>query len=86
MTVSWILIMTRSQPHRPLKRKDNYLILSFAWFFLLFYPFRLAIILRNAGLNIDNAWIRIDEFISSMSNYVIDSRVFYNGPVQYMPK
>ena len=37
-------------------------------------------ILRNVGLNMDNEWIRIDEFISSMSNYVIDSRVFYNGP------
>lgn len=43
-------------------------------------------ILRNAGLNIDNKWIRIDEFTSSLSNYVFDSRVFYNGPVRYMPK
>lgn len=42
-------------------------------------------IFRNIGLNVDSAWIRIDEFNSSLSNYVIDSKVFYNGPIQNMP-
>ena len=42
-------------------------------------------VFRNAGLNIDNAWIRIGEFETSMSNYVIDSKVFYNGPIKSMP-
>ncbi len=42
-------------------------------------------ILRSAGLNVDNAWIRVDSFTSSLSNYVIDSKVFYNGPVKYLP-
>ena len=34
-------------------------------------------VFRNAGLNIDNAWIRIGEF-------EIDSKVFYNGPIKNM--
>lgn len=42
-------------------------------------------IFKNVGLNIDNAWIRIGEFETSMSNYVINSRVFYNGPIKNMP-
>ena len=42
-------------------------------------------VFRNAGLNIDNAWIRIGEFETSMSNYVIDSNVLYNGPIKNMP-
>ncbi|MCX4353844.1 MAG: hypothetical protein OSJ60_19835, partial [Lachnospiraceae bacterium] len=42
-------------------------------------------VLRSAGLNVDNAWIRVDSFTSSLSNYVIDSKVFYNGPVKYLP-
>ena len=42
-------------------------------------------IFRNVGLNIDNAWIRIGEFETSMSNYIIDSNVFYNGPIKNMP-
>lgn len=42
-------------------------------------------ILRSTGLNVDNAWIRVDSFTSSLSNYVIDSKVFYNGPVKYLP-
>lgn len=42
-------------------------------------------IFKNIGLNIDNAWIRIGEFETSMSNYVINSRVFYNGPIKNMP-
>ena len=42
-------------------------------------------VFRNAGLNIDDAWIRIGEFETSMSNYVIDSKVFYNGPIKNMP-
>lgn len=42
-------------------------------------------VFRNEGLNIDNAWIRIGEFETSMSNYVIDSKVFYNGPIKNMP-
>lgn len=43
-------------------------------------------VLNNKGLNVDNAWIRIEEFTTSLSSYVIDSNVFYNGPVQHMPK
>ncbi|MDE7435508.1 MAG: hypothetical protein K2N01_06775, partial [Lachnospiraceae bacterium] len=43
-------------------------------------------IFRSAGLNIDNAWIRISDFNTSMSNYVINADIFYNGPIQYMPK
>lgn len=42
-------------------------------------------IFRNSGLNVDNAWIRISEFDTSMSNYVIDERIFYQGPIQYIP-
>ena len=34
--------MTCPQPHRLLKRKDNYPIHSFARFFLFFYPFGMA--------------------------------------------
>lgn len=41
-------------------------------------------IFENAGLNVDNTWIRIDNFTSSSSNYVIDSEVFYNGPIKYL--
>lgn len=42
-------------------------------------------IFRNSGLNVDNSWIRISEFDTSMSNYVVDEYVFYQGPIQYMP-
>ena len=42
-------------------------------------------VLKNAGLGVDNAWIKIGEFETSMSNYVIDSNVFYNGPIKNMP-
>ncbi|MEY8268790.1 PAAR-like protein [Lachnospiraceae bacterium 64-25] len=42
-------------------------------------------IFRSSGLNIDNSWIRISEFTTSMSNYVVDEYVFYQGPIQYMP-
>ncbi len=42
-------------------------------------------VFRNAGLDIDNAWIRIGEFETSMSNYVIDSKIFYNGLIRNMP-
>ena len=38
-----IVFMTRPQPHRPLKHKDNYPILSFARFFSFFYSFRMAV-------------------------------------------
>ena len=41
-------------------------------------------IFKDIGLNVDNAWIRISEFDASVSNYVIDSRIFYNGPIKYM--
>ena len=39
----------------------------------------------NIGLDVNNSWIRIGEFTTSKSNYVIDSRIYYNGPVQYIP-
>ena len=42
-------------------------------------------IFKNIGLNVDNSWIRISEFDTSMSNYVVDEHVFYQGPIQYMP-
>lgn len=42
-------------------------------------------VFRNAGLNVDNVWIKIGEFQTSISNYVIDSKVFYNGPIKNMP-
>ena len=41
-------------------------------------------VFKNAGLTVDNAWMRIGEFKTSMSNYVIDSKVFYNGPIKNM--
>ena len=43
-------------------------------------------IFRSIGLNVDNAWIRLSDFSSSMSNYVINVDIFYNGPIQYMPE
>ncbi|MBR1853308.1 MAG: Hint domain-containing protein [Lachnospiraceae bacterium] len=43
-------------------------------------------IFRHYGLDIENAWIRISEFDTSLSNYVIDSKVFYNGPIRYLPE
>ena len=43
-------------------------------------------IFKNSGLTIDNTWIKVSEFNTSMSNYVINSKVFYNGPIQYMPQ
>ncbi|MBR1930230.1 MAG: hypothetical protein IJ833_01970, partial [Lachnospiraceae bacterium] len=43
-------------------------------------------IFRNSGLSVDNTWISISEFDTSLSNYVIHSKVFYNGPIQHMPK
>ena len=42
----------------------------------------LNIIKGNTGLNIDNAWIEISELQTSISNYVIDAKVFYNGPIK----
>ena len=42
-------------------------------------------IFRNSYLNVDNTWIKISEFNTSLSNYVIDMKIFYNGPIQYMP-
>lgn len=43
-------------------------------------------ILEDIGLNVDNTWIRIGDFETSLSNYVIDEKIFYNGPVGNMPK
>lgn len=43
-------------------------------------------IFRNAGLIVDNAWIRMSDFSTPMSNYVINADIFYNGPIQYMPR
>ena len=43
-------------------------------------------ILRKAGLNIDNSWIMINIFEASSSNYVIDSELYYHGPIKYMQK
>ncbi|MGB8450877.1 MAG: hypothetical protein WCD89_00955 [Anaerocolumna sp.] len=43
-------------------------------------------ILKNMDLNVDNSWIRIGDFETSLSNYVIDEKIFYNGPVGNMPK
>lgn len=43
-------------------------------------------IFKNAGLNVDNAWIKVSDFNTSMSNYVINADVLYNEPIQYMPK
>ena len=42
-------------------------------------------IFRNTELNINNTWIRIEKFKTSMSNYVINSEVFYDGPIKNMP-
>lgn len=42
-------------------------------------------ILKYSGLNVDNTWIRVSEFNTSMSNYVIDKNIMYNGPIKYMP-
>ena len=42
-------------------------------------------IFRNSYLDVDNTWIKISEFNTSLSNYVIDTKIFYNGPIQYMP-
>ena len=42
-------------------------------------------VFRNIGLNVNNTWIKIGEFKTSMSNYVIDSKVVYNGPIKNMP-
>lgn len=41
-------------------------------------------VFKNSGLNVDNTWIRIGEFETSMSNYVIDSKVIYNGQIKNM--
>ncbi|WP_170123092.1 hypothetical protein [Lachnotalea glycerini] len=43
-------------------------------------------VIENIGVNTDGSWIRISEFETSMSNYVIDSHVVYNGPIKYMPQ
>lgn len=43
-------------------------------------------ILKNMDLNVDNSWIRIGDFETSFSNYVIDEKIFYNGPIGNMPK
>lgn len=42
-------------------------------------------IFRNAGVIVDNAWIRISEFKTSMSNYVVDKNIIYHGIIKYMP-
>lgn len=42
-------------------------------------------IFRDSGLIVDNAWIKVSEFFTSMSNYITDTKVFYNDPIQYMP-
>ncbi len=41
-------------------------------------------IFRNNSLNVDNAWIKISKFDTSISNYVVDEHIFYQGPIQYM--
>ena len=43
-------------------------------------------IFRNSGLNVDNTWIKIGAFDTSMSNYVIGASIFYNGPIKYIPR
>ena len=42
-------------------------------------------IFRNSGLNVDNSWIRVSVFDTSISNYVVNEQVFYQGLIQYMP-
>lgn len=42
-------------------------------------------VFKNAGLNIKNTWIRINEFQTLKSNYVINSKVLYNGLIKNMP-
>ena len=39
---------------------------------------------RNSSLNAVDLCIAISEFDTSMSNYVFDEYVFYQGPIQYM--
>lgn len=41
---------------------------------------------RSAGIIVDNAWIRVNDISASMSNYVINTDMFYDGSVQYMPR
>ena len=41
-------------------------------------------VFKNAGLNIKNTWIKIMEFQTSKSNYVINSKVLYNGLIKNM--
>jgi len=43
-------------------------------------------ILQNNGVNVRNSWIRIEMFDSTTSNYIIPRGIYYNGPIQYMPK
>jgi hypothetical protein len=43
-------------------------------------------IFLDNGLKIDNTWITISEFETSLSNYVIQEKVYYNGPIKYMFK
>ena len=41
-------------------------------------------VFKNAGLNVNNTWIRIGEFETSMSNYVIDSKLVYYSIIKNM--
>ena len=43
-------------------------------------------VFENLGLKVENSWIRIGSFDASLSNYVINKEIFYNGPIKYMPE
>ena len=44
-------------------------------------------ILENTGVNLDKAWLRIDEFtVDSATNLISDISNYYNGPVNNIPK